>query len=139
MRRRVAHGSLTERRVPAASSGTRAATALLTYGAATKCPPAGRCSRPIRRFAWQTKQLLSARQPRREELIAGLARVVAEQHDAPRLRIDVLVAERRERDPHLERPAVLGDFRRGVPEEVRRRVLAGRVVGDGVVLHVARA
>jgi hypothetical protein len=79
-----------------------------------------------------------ARQPVREHLIAPVARPVAVQHDSPLRRIAVLVAERRERDPHLEYPAVLRDLRGRVPEVVGRVVLAGRIVRSGVVLDAAR-
>ena len=93
---------------------------------------------PDERVRSADEAVAAARQLRGEELVVAVARKVAVQQDAPRLRIDVLVAQRRERDPHLERPAARGDLRRRLPEEVRRRVLARRIVGDRVVLDVAR-
>ena len=80
----------------------------------------------------------AARQLRGKELIVVIARIVAVQQDAPGLGVDVLVAQRRERNPHLERPAARGDLRRRFPEEVGRRILARRIVGDRVVLDAAR-
>src|SRR6266849_4353294 len=80
----------------------------------------------------------SARQLRGEELIAELARVVAIEENPPGLRIAGLVAQRGERNPDLERPAVIVDFRRRFPEEIGRRILSRRIVADRVVLDVVR-
>src|SRR5207253_2326819 len=75
------------------------------------------------------------RQPRREELISEITRVVAIEQDGPRLWIGGAVAQRRERDAKFQRPAAIADPRRRFPEEIGRRVLARRIVGDGVVLN----
>ena len=81
----------------------------------------------------------AARQRHREDLVAELPRVVAEEHDPPGLRAGPGVAQRGERDADLEHPAVLGDPPRRVPVEVGRGVLvAGGVVGHRVVLDAAR-
>jgi hypothetical protein len=69
--------------------------------------------------------IAAARKPGGEKLVMAVARIIAVEHDAPLLRIDVLVAQRRERNPDLECPAALLDLRRGFPEEVRRRILSG--------------
>ena len=72
--------------------------------------------------------------------VAVVARVVAPDEDAPLLRVALRVAQRREGDPHLRRPAEIGDARRGVVEDVGREVLVLRgVVEDGVALLAARA
>jgi hypothetical protein len=42
---------------PVTSSRGCASAVALTYGAATRCPPPGRCSIPTRTFDRQTKQL----------------------------------------------------------------------------------
>src|SRR5207249_3390440 len=83
------------------------------------------------------RTVTAARDLRRHDLIPKAVGVVAKQHHAPRLRIGVLVPERRERNPDFDRPAAVGDFRGGVPEEVRRLILARGIVGDRVVLDVA--
>ncbi len=81
----------------------------------------------------------SSRDPAREALVAVLPRVIAHRDDPPGLRISASVAEARERDPDLERPAVRSDPAGGIPVEVRRRVFAaGRVVLDRVVLDTAQ-
>jgi hypothetical protein len=69
------------------------------------------------------------------EEIAELAGVVAPDEDPPLLLVPPRVAQRGERDPHLGRPAEVGDPGGSVVEEVRGEVLVLRgVVVDGVGL-----
>src|SRR6185369_17755865 len=63
-----------------------------------------------------------------------VARVVAVEHDAPGLRVRVRVAQGRERDADLQRPAFGRDAAGRVPVEVGRGVFTGGIVGDRVVL-----
>ena len=72
----------------------------------------------LERVGVADKAVEPARHPRRQELVVTVARIVAVEQDGPRLRVAVLVPERRERDAHLERPSALGDLRRRLPEEV---------------------
>src|SRR4029079_14904979 len=73
------------------------------------------------------------------ELVALVARVVAPDQDAPVHLLLLLVAQRREGDAVLRRPAVAGDARGGVVEVVGREVLvAVGVVVVGVGLVAAR-
>ena len=92
---------------------------------------------PDERVGSADETVPSPRELRRKELIVVLAREVAVQQDGPDLGIDVLVAQRREGDPHLERPAALGDLRGRLPEKIGRRILVRRVVVHRVVLDVS--
>ena len=109
-----------------------------SYGRRDEMAAGRQMLHPDERVRSADEAVAAARELRGKELIVTVAREVAVQQDAPGLRIDVLVAQRRERDPHLERPAARGDLRRRFPEEIRRRILARRIVGDRVVLDVAR-
>src|SRR5207245_8213508 len=60
----------------------------------------------------------TARQLHAEELVAVVARVVTVEEDAPGPRVAPRIAQRREGDPHLERPALFGDAAHRVPEVV---------------------
>ena len=84
------------------------------------------------------KAVEPARHSRGKKLVVAVARIIPVQHDRPRLGITVLVAKRREWDPHFESPAVFVDARRGFPEEIRRRVFARRIVNDRIGLDVSR-
>ncbi len=72
------------------------------------------------------------------DAVALVARVVAPDQDAPAVLLFLGIAQRGEGDPHLGGPAVGGELRRGVVEEVRREVLvAGAVVEERVGLVAA--
>ena len=109
----------------------------VAYGATTSEPPSGSPSKPVERRGVADEAVLVARQRSGEHLGAEVARPVAVEQD-PHLRRRSRVAQRRERHPHLQHPAVAGDAAGGVPVEVGRVVLAARVGVDGVVLHAAR-
>jgi len=101
-------------------------------------PAGGKSREAFERLLVANEAVRVLGQPRREDLVAPVSRVVPVQHHPPRLGIRLRVSERRERDPDLERPAVVVDLRRRVPEPVRRVVLAaGRVGVDRVVLDPA--
>jgi hypothetical protein len=67
-----------------------------------------------------------ARQLHVEELVAVVAGVVAVEDDAPGTRVAPRIAQRREGDSHLERPALAGDSAHRVPEIVGGGVLVAR-------------
>ena len=85
----------------------------------------------------------AARAPRHlhaVELVVVVARPDSVDHERPVLRILVGVAQRGERDRDLRRPRARADLAGGLPEVVRRVVLAeGRLVQDRVRLDAARA
>ena len=100
--------------------------------------PAGREAREAREDVLGADEAVPAPgQLRREHLVAEIPRTIPVSEDPPRLGVFPFVAERREGDSDLERPAGGGDLPRRVPEEVRGGVLVA-VVGDGVVLDAAR-
>src|SRR5205085_1132456 len=64
------------------------------------------------------KTLAASRDLHRHDLVTEIARVAALEDDAPGLRIDLLVSQRRKRNADLDGPAMVVDPRGRAPEEI---------------------